>query len=170
MKSTKLLFLDPLTNIYNKDFFFESGKQILQIAKRNQEPLSISIIEVDNFKALNEKEGDTLSGELLKWLAITINGQCRKSDLLCRLDMNKYALLMYSTTSINAEIFLDSFRKKIETNGYDFQDKHINITISIGISLIYNQIDEYELKNAYKRAEIALARAYKKGQNCTVVY
>ncbi len=163
------LFMDELTACCKQHFFFESGKQMLQLALRNKVPLSLCVIEIDNFENLNEKYGDICSGELLKSIADIIKRKSRKSDLLGRLGVKEFGLLTYNTSAINAQIFLDLIRKEIEIHGYVFHGERIRETLSMGISL-YSPMDDETLKPMYNRAKTALSRAKAKGKNCVVTY
>jgi len=163
------LFIDELTACYKDDFFFESGKQILQLALRNKTPLSLCVIEIDDFEILNEKYGDMFSGELLKSIADIIKRKSRKSDLLGRLGVKEFGLLTYNTSAINAQIFLDLIRREIEIHGCVFHGERIKETLSMGISL-YSPMDGETLEPMYDRAKTALSRAKVKGKNCVVTY
>jgi diguanylate cyclase (GGDEF)-like protein len=79
MKAHRAIFTDQLTGTYNQDFFFESAEQIVQLAIRNKVPLSICVIEIDDFALLKEKYGDMVSRRLVKRIADTIVYKCRKS-------------------------------------------------------------------------------------------
>jgi len=164
------LFVDELTECYKKHFFFESGKQILQLALRNKIPLSICVIEIDDFEILNEEHGDIFSAEILKCIADIIRRKCRKSDLLGRLGVKEFGLLMYNTSAVNAQIFLDLIRKEVEIHGYSFNGERIQETLSMGISLYSPMMDGETLELMYDRAKTALSRAKAKGKNCVVTY
>jgi diguanylate cyclase (GGDEF)-like protein len=163
-------FIDKLTECYKENFFFESGKQILQVALRNKVPLSICVIEIDDFEILNEMYGDIFSAEILKWITDIIRRKCRKSDLLGRLGVKEFGLLMYNTSAINAQMFLDLIRKEVEIHGYSFNKERIQETLSMGISLYSPIMDGETLEPMYERAKTALSRAKVKGKNCVVTY
>jgi len=169
MKAHRAIFTDQLTGTYNQDFFFESAEQVVQLAIRNKVPLSICVIEIDDFALLKEKYGDMVSRRLIKWIADTIVHKCRKSDLLGRLGVKEFGLLMYNTSAINAQVFLDAIRREVEIHGYMLDGKHIKETLSMGISL-YSNIDGEALDPVYERAKTALSRAKEKGKNCVITY
>ncbi|MDX2422191.1 MAG: GGDEF domain-containing protein [Amphritea sp.] len=76
----KLSRTDPLTNIRNRRSFFELAEQILIIAKRTKQPLSLLMIDIDLFKEINDTYGHIIGDEILLSLVNSIKQNIRKSD------------------------------------------------------------------------------------------
>ncbi len=170
MKNKKLSFTDNVAGIHDQSFFFESGMIILQLAKRNNVPLSMAMVDIDDLGKLNEKYSYEIANKIIRSVAQTLKKKCRKSDLVGYLGDGRFGLLLYNISGINTNITLDTVRKKIEFNKYRIKDKTFNITASIGATVIHAKMNEDTLEDIYDKAYLATNAAKEKGKNCVVVY
>jgi GGDEF domain-containing protein len=82
--AARLATLDPLTGAHNRRSFHETAERQLALARRAQQPLSIIILDIDHFKAVNDKHGHKVGDEIIKTLADIVRAQLRKEDMLVR--------------------------------------------------------------------------------------
>lgn len=164
-----ILFQDDLSGTYTKDFFFEAGKILLQLAKRNQVSLMVGVVEIDGFQDIDEKYNEKMSKKITALTAEIIENKCRKSDLISYMGNGQIGLIFYNTTNANAKIALENIRAKVENSQYEINNKNIAVTVSIGGIAMHNLMTAGAITALYEQAENAVQNASKKG-NCVVVY
>jgi len=101
--------VDSLTGVYKRKNFDNQFKKEAERCKRYDQPLSLLIVAIDNFKTLNEKFGHQKCDQMLKDLAQCLKGNVRRVDIVARYGFNALAVLMPNTNKKNAE----SARKRI---------------------------------------------------------
>ena len=170
LEEDDLKFIDQLTGIYTKDFFFESGNKILFLAKRNKVPMSICMIDVDNLQNINDTYSYAMGNKVLASIAQSIQRECRESDLVGYLGEGKIGLILYNVSGINTNIMLNTLRQKIEHDTDIMGQKEISVTVSIGASVMHSLMNTKTLDAAYDQAYMATNVAKEKGKNCVVIY
>jgi diguanylate cyclase (GGDEF)-like protein len=150
----KLVIMDNLTALYNRAYFFYRLNSELRRAKRYNRPLSLLIMDMDNFKQFNDRYGHLLGDRLLRVLSNTIRSNIRYSagtpryelDIPCRYGGDEFAIIVPETTSAQAAVVADRLRKEINVKcGREmmaqFQDatgshpmEVPDVTVSIGIA------------------------------------
>ena len=162
-------FQNKVTGIYTKDFFFEAGRILLQLAKRHQTPFMIAIVDVDNFKALEENYGNQIAYKILTLTAKIIGEKFRTSDIVADMEDGQIGVIFYNTSNVNAQIALEGLRKKVEKSQYIFNKEKINVTVSIGAVVMHNLMSARSVEVLYEQAKIGVEIAREKGKNCVVV-
>lgn len=154
---------DFLTGLYNRRFLFDAGEKLLENAKRNNLNLSLAIIDVDNFKNINDTYGHLFGDMVLKTLAKLIKNRFRAADIVSRLGGDEFCVMGIMGDDI-ADIF-ESLRKYIAS--YDFRDadSNIKLTISVGVTTKKANSVESMIKNADKM----LYKSKKLGRNVVTV-
>ncbi|MDD5717111.1 MAG: diguanylate cyclase [Sulfuricurvum sp.] len=161
---SKLSNLDHLTKIYNRRCTERALSKELSRAKRYEKPLSILILDVDNFKNINDTYGHNAGDKVLKNIAKIISEMVRESDHFGRWGGEEFCLITPETPIENAAILAEQIRKELET--FDFHEPH-KVTCSIGVA----QCDPQEKsERLVARADQALYRAKTSGKNCVVLY
>lgn len=165
MGDNQISFKDELTGIYTKAFFFETGKNLIEVAIRHNASIAVCVIDIDNLNILNNKYGFTVGNQIIWSVAQTVNKKCRKSDLIGYLGEGKIGLILYNITGINARETLNLLRQNIEHD--------INIvkqTVSIGASMIQSHNNMESIEKIFLKAYMALNDAKEKGKNTVIVY
>lgn len=162
---------DKQTGMYTKDFFFEAGKILLQLAKRNQAPFLIAVLEVDDFKKIVDKYGNKVAYKILQMTTQLIGENFRTSDLVADMEDGQIGIIFYNTTNVNTKVALDGLREKIEEQKYALNNgDKINVTVSIGgVVMHHNLMGARSIESLYEHAKLGVEAARNKGKNCVVL-
>lgn len=156
---------DPLTGISNRGYFMEMSKKYLNIATRNRTPLQFLLLDLDDFKHINDSYGHQTGDRVLKEFTRTINTLLRESDLFGRVGGEEFALLLQNTSLHGAMVFAERVRKGIASMPIRYEDKMLNVTVSIGLAELK---DEIKIEELLRHSDIALYKAKNGGKNQTV--
>ena len=104
---------DSLTGLYSRGFFETSLEREIARAKRYKRPFSVAIIDLDNFKAINDILGHAIGDDALKKLAVCMKSQKRTPDVLARYGGDEFVILMPETRAEDAVTSLERLRAKV---------------------------------------------------------
>jgi diguanylate cyclase (GGDEF)-like protein/PAS domain S-box-containing protein len=156
----KTATIDKLTKAYNRVKFEEIIAIEMERATRYNHPLSILIIDIDDFKNVNDTCGHLAGDYVLKAISDILQSHMRKINHLIRWGGDEFIIVPVETGLDGASIFSERLRQAIDS--FDF-GKAGNITVSIGIAL-FNKDDTED--TFLKRADDALYKAKASGGNC----
>jgi len=162
-------FRDHLTGVYNRRYFNQRLEMEIKRAERYNRNLSILMIDIDNFKQINDQFGHIIGDEILKKLVELLENNLRNSDILVRFGGEEFVALLPETNSQNAYIASEKLRTAIETKlsiPISSPNNKKKVTISIGVSNF--PIDADSTKDLIQQADHRLYLAKSKGKNCTV--
>ena len=179
----KLATTDTKTQLYNYRYFNSILIRELAIAERYGRVISMLIVDLDDFKEVNDKHGYLRGDEVLQMVATIIKESIRDTDIAARFGGEEFVVLMPETSSTNAKQLAERIRNFI------IQDRFLasyNVTASIGISSNIKN-EQSSVNNAYKsfmpkifkknynlglfeKANIALRYAKENGKNRSVLY
>jgi diguanylate cyclase (GGDEF)-like protein/PAS domain S-box-containing protein len=165
LKENKLMNIavkDELTGLYNRHFLISYLEEETQAEKENQ-PMSMAIMDLDHFKLVNDTWGHPVGDAQLKHTAGTILNAVRKTDLLIRFGGEEFLLILPRTSAETSANVLEKVRVSVETNHHPVTGRQ---TVSIGIAEYRNGESFTEW---YQRADGALYRAKKAGRNRIIV-
>ncbi len=158
---------DQLTGLANRRHFEEVLHAFYYQARRYNRSLSLIIMDIDFFKAVNDTVGHQAGDELLKITAREIENVCRKADLPARLGGDEFAVLLPETTSESAAAVADRIRQAVAERPMEVGGVEINATVSIGLAdLNAGEMDCPE--GLMSLADRALYAAKELGRNQTV--
>ncbi|HJX00367.1 MAG TPA: sensor domain-containing diguanylate cyclase, partial [Terriglobales bacterium] len=131
-KAQQLAYIDGLTGIYNRRYFeLQIGSEI-ERASRYDGRLAIIMIDIDNFKRLNDEFGHLLGDEVLRQVSTVFGQQLRKVDVVCRYGGEEFAVVVPQTTGGNAMEVAEKLRRMVEA--YRFPGVPVKVTISAGVA------------------------------------
>jgi diguanylate cyclase (GGDEF)-like protein len=154
---------DPLTNAFNRRYFMQVFEQSYSIAKRYKNPLSIMVLDIDNFKSINDTFGHEAGDTVLKALVDFCQVSFRDADLFARLGGEEFIVMLSNTPTLGAAIIAERIRDGIHNIPVTLANKKVNFSISIGISQVDESDESYS--DVISRADTALYKAKDKGKN-----
>lgn len=168
-KLYELAITDSLTKLFIRrhfDFLLESE---IKRSIRYKHAISLLMMDIDNFKSINDNYGHQMGDEILRKISHTIKSTIRKIDMPCRYGGEEFAVVLPETNSPNAKIIAERLRKKVsEIIVKSKYDNTISPTISIGIASF--PTDGQDCGELIKSADEALYFAKKIGKNCVAEY
>lgn len=157
-------FFDPLTNIYNRRKFFLECEMLTQC----RYPQAFCLIDIDNFKRLNDTYGHDIGDQVLVMFAQSLRNAFRSSDIFCRYGGEEFALLLGHCSLENARNMMEALREQTQQMSLVLLNgKRVRFTISCGIAAVGNLT---ELHPAIKQADEALYFCKKTGRNRVSIY
>jgi diguanylate cyclase (GGDEF)-like protein len=154
---------DELTGLNNRRAFFNDGEQVLCQAKRYAHPFSLIMMDVDNFKHVNDTHGHAAGDDVLVTIANILRNQAREADVLGRLGGEEFALILPETTLPDAVAMAERLRIEIENTTVNNAKSDIRITASFGLATLTSQ--QASLENLVNAADDTLYQAKRKGRN-----
>jgi diguanylate cyclase len=154
-----MAFADPLTGALNRRGFERAYAREMARSRRNGKPLALALIDIDDFKALNDRHGHLAGDQVLVHLVRVLQDSMRPSDVLCRFGGEEFLLLLPDTPSGDAcravQRFLSKFSRSAPAMGQ-------TVTFSAGV--VDHDCRE-SLDEALRRADAATYAAKHAGKN-----
>ncbi len=165
MKEEELKILsmtDALTGLANRRRFFEVlGSEISRFLRYKDSYLSLAIIDLDDFKEVNDKYGHPIGDAVLITVSNAIKQVCRKSDLAARYGGDEFIVILTHTPLVGA---INFGQRVLNTLNKTKLPKDIRLNASIGIT-VFSEKDDIEGKSFLARADQALYIAKQSGKN-----
>lgn len=130
-----MALFDQLTQLNNRHYLRETGNVFFENSKRNGCFLIAAMIDIDDFKKINDNFGHETGDIVLKHIATILKNSVRKSDIICRYGGEEFIVIANNLNPKNALTFFDNLRLKIKENSIIIKSKKINLTVSIGVCL-----------------------------------
>jgi two-component system, cell cycle response regulator len=161
---------EPLTELYNRRHFEERLAAEFAAARRHGRALSVIMIDIDHFKAINDQLGHLAGDAVLKMVALLLRQAVRKEDVLARFGGEEFVVLAREPDVQGARILAERMRRLVESAPCLWRDTEVRVTVSIGLTVVFLNDEcpvttERELVEA---ADRALYLAKQKGRNCVV--
>jgi diguanylate cyclase (GGDEF)-like protein len=160
----KLASTDPLTGLPNRRFFDEYAALEFHRFVRFGEPVSFLMLDLDGFKAINDRYGHAAGDEVLRQVAELFRSATRSADLFARYGGEEFVALLPETDEANALSVAEKLRAAVEGMRIKAGSRRIPVTISIGVAAM--RPGDASLDAVTARADEALYRAKREGRNC----
>ncbi|MHB9114450.1 MAG: GGDEF domain-containing protein [Thermoleophilia bacterium] len=156
---------DPLTNLYNRRFFEQRGREEIERSLRHQSPLTLLMMDVDHFKNINDTYGHQTGDRVLQSIAAFLQESVRQTDVCGRYGGEEFVLLLPNTPGKNALFLADRLRSglgQLMHSGLGIPG-HVSVTVSGGVATCPR--DATDLDGLMARADEALYEAKNAGRD-----
>jgi diguanylate cyclase (GGDEF)-like protein len=153
---------DSLTGLYNHTHILQLLEDARFRAKRDQQPLTFAMLDIDHFKKVNDNFGHPMGDRVIKSLALFLKQRLRKTDHIGRYGGEEFAVVLPDTDAQTAARVLDEIRQRFAEIHYPAQSQDLACTFSCGIAQLQDGMDINMLS---QRADQALYIAKRDGRN-----
>ncbi len=158
--------LDPLTNVLNQKAFLMLSRGELERARRGQSPFSLIALDIDNFKAINDKHGQDIGNDVLTVIAKAIREKSRPYDGVGRYEGDLFLIALPGVIGQDAEKIADRILKGILNTNISLLDgTELHINVSAGVISSTRITAATEMDILIQQAQAALSHAKREGGN-----
>ncbi|PHM18342.1 MAG: GGDEF domain-containing protein [Sulfuricurvum sp. PD_MW2] len=161
------LTTDLLTKVGNRQGFMEDIEPAIEAGASKPLSMVLIMIDVDNFKFLNDEFGYVAGDKVLFFIAQTIKSMIRTADKVYRYGGEEFAIVLNRCDVSQAQSVAEKIRAKIEQSKLLYAGKNVHVTVSAGVT-VHKQGDT--LDSLIERADKALYCAKKSNKNCTMLF
>jgi diguanylate cyclase (GGDEF)-like protein len=155
--------IDPLTGIANRRAFLQDAEAQLKRQATEPRPMAVMLLDLDNFKGINDRFGHAIGDRVLQMFAEVGSGCMRRYDIFGRLGGEEFAALLVDTSRERALAVAEQIRASfVEVTGM-VEGKPVVATVSIGVVISYDAV--LDLSALLAQADHALYRAKDNGRN-----
>ena len=161
---------DGLTGLYNHRYFQDRLRSELRRADRYKRSLSMIMIDIDNFKSLNDTHGHPVGDSVLKDVATVLNSEARREiDVITRYGGEEFAIILPETEANEAMSVAERIRQSVQRSLFEGKEGNpIPVTISLGVSQY--PIHSSEPEGLLMAADMAMYQSKSMGRNRTTLY
>lgn len=164
----KMAGIDPLTQLNNRRGFMTSLDKIWKTICRHNTPASVVIIDLDNFKNLNDTYGHEVGDVALKNVANRLSQHIRSGDIVARWGGEEFLLFLPETSLEEAFHLAERLRLSIGQDSIETELGEISVTASLGI--VQRTKHQNRIEPLIDNADKALYEAKRSGKNCSVIF
>jgi len=168
-KSILMANFDPLTGAYNRREGYRWLQKILQRAAAEQRNVCIMVLDLDNFKKINDTYGHEVGDIALKEVVKAVKKSIRsEDDLIIRWGGEEFLVVIDNIPFEKAYEVAERIRRNVEKNEIQINDKVLKVTVSIGVACTEKE-KNYVLEELFSIADKRLYKAKKTGKNRVVI-
>ena len=154
---------DPLTGLLNRRRFFELAESEYKKALRSDHTLAMLMIDVDNFKNINDMAGHSVGDAVLVNISDALSNSVRETDIVCRFGGEEFAVLLFDTSETGIKRVCEKILKSVKRISVDGRaELNGKITVSIGSSLM---TENSNLDVSIRTADEAMYKSKRSGKN-----
>ena len=167
-QTVEMAVLDPLTALHNRRYMSSHLKTLFEESAHRGKPLSVLVLDIDHFKAINDTHGHDAGDAVLREFGVRLKRNIRGIDLACRLGGEEFVVVMPDTDLDKAYLVGERLRQCIATAPFFAGERHgaLEVTASVGVASLEFPDDTPEL--ILRRADQALYCAKRDGRNRVV--
>jgi len=160
---------DYLTELYNRRFGMRKLREMVVLAERESKPVSIAMVDIDDFKKVNDTYGHLAGDYILREIAKIIRENIRESDLAMRYGGEEFLIAFYDADGELSFPALERIRSLVENHEFVFEGKRIDVTVSIGVA-VFSPEEKVSVEEIVERADRSLYDAKRSGKNRVVEF
>ncbi|MEL7566136.1 MAG: diguanylate cyclase [Dehalobacterium sp.] len=158
--------IDGLTGLFNRTYFFERMEYEIDRAARSEESLTIMLMDIDDFKKINDTWGHQAGDYILKTVSTIIAQNLRDIDLVGRYGGEEFIFCLPNTNLENAVLIADRLRYQIQETVIYWRENMIHISASFGVA--GNRLSDHSIRDydtLIRKADEAMYLSKRKGKN-----
>ncbi|MFQ6573456.1 GGDEF domain-containing protein [Pseudomonas sp. UM16] len=163
----RLATTDVLTQSSNRRHFFDCAERAFEAARQEQTPLSFLLLDIDDFKQINDTYGHQEGDYVLQRIADTGKAVLRRGDLFGRIGGEEFAAVFPGCTPQIAQQIAERLQREIQRLGFSHEQNTFGVTVSQGLTGLSDE-DE-SLDSLFARADAAMYQAKRQGKNQIVI-
>ncbi|MDM7861089.1 diguanylate cyclase [Alteromonas sp. ASW11-36] len=163
-KLEKIAYYDPLTNLANRRFFSHLFDKQVKIARRREQNIGFAVIDIDDFKFINDNYGHDVGDRVLIEVAQVLSKSVRSEDSLCRYGGEEFVVCLSGTNKDEFEQCCRRLVESMRTICVTGKSNHIKISISLGMIVVSSQ-QAVEEQEVYRLADGLMYQAKKQGKD-----
>lgn len=160
----RLAITDPLTGVFNRRYFFSESERIFSHSKHPPYSLAVLMVDLDNFKNVNDRYGHAIGDQVLTECARRLEANLRPSDVFGRVGGEEFAILLPRTSREKACQIAERLRLACAEAPFAAGQSTVPVTISVGVACLDGNISN--LEGLLDRADQAVYIAKQAGRNC----
>jgi diguanylate cyclase (GGDEF)-like protein len=165
-KVEQMAMTDFLTGISNRRNAIDLMHKEVSRYNRSGENFSFIMVDVDNFKNINDIYGHECGDYVLKNMVDLIQGILRKYDMLARWGGEEFLIMLPGTDIFETKIVAEKIRSFIDAQTFNHKERSFGVTITAGVAQY--QVDD-DLDSVIRRADEAMYRGKNQGKNCVII-
>jgi two-component system, cell cycle response regulator len=162
----RMTIVDGLTGAHNKRYFLEFLEREIARCARYRRPLSLLMLDIDHFKAINDQHGHLTGDFVLRELSRRLLVRVRREELLARYGGEEFAAVLPETDLNGGRIFAEQVRRLVADAPFEYEGDRFDVTISVGLTTVEGE--DIDPMTFIKRADDNLYRAKRDGRNRVV--
>jgi diguanylate cyclase (GGDEF)-like protein len=157
---------DPLTKVYNRQFFDETLDREASRCQRSAAALGVLFIDIDHFKSVNDTFGHQFGDQVLKQVSQVVQSAIRASDVLARYGGEEFVVLASHATERGLEKLAERIRERVEHEPFQSGDHLVKVTCSVGAAIVIPERNARDIgKQLVAAADACLYEAKHAGRN-----
>ena len=156
---------DPLTGLGNRRELDARLPALLQATQAGSQPLAVAVLDLDTYKAINDRHGHQLGDQVLVAVAQLLRDSLRATDLVARLGGDEFMLVLPEASGLRAQELCERIRGRVAAHDWHALVPGLVVTVSIGVAAT----PPHDVAPLVARADAALYRAKRAGRNCTEI-
>lgn len=166
----KISITDSLTGLLNRRYFQERMSEEIERSRRHHLPLSLIMIDVDDFKRVNDSLGHPIGDEVLKATARCLRNSIRTIDVAARYGGEEFTVILPQTNKVDAQTIAERICAEVYRLDLPFIKSDQKFVLSVSLGLATYPEDAETLEELIRNSDIALYAAKSQGKNRVVVY
>jgi diguanylate cyclase (GGDEF)-like protein len=169
-KAQDSVIVDELTRLYNYRYFRHRLEQEVKRVRRYDQGMSLLMIDVDDFKWFNDKNGHLAGNQVLRKLGALLKASVREVDVVCRYGGEEFSVILPATLKGGALTVAEKMRRRVESARIPGGSRQPGGRLTVSIGVATTPTDASQLEPLIERADSALYRAKSMGKNRVEAY